>query len=135
MEKSPDSKTARKTILIVDDEFGVLEVLEFILSDSGFNVITALNGHDALARVNEAKPDLIVLDFMMPVLDGAGVLKALARNEGYKAIPVILTSALPETTIKQKCSGYTMYLRKPYNAETLMRGINALLKTTRPPSE
>jgi CheY-like chemotaxis protein len=128
MGKVLDSKTASKTILIVDDEFGVLEVLEFFLSDLGFNVSSALNGHDALERLNEVKPDLIILDFMMPVLDGAGVLKALAKSEGTNAIPVILTSALPEATIKQRCSGYDVFLRKPYKTQNLLQAIDTILK-------
>jgi CheY-like chemotaxis protein len=102
--------------------------------DLGFDVISALNGRDALARLSEAKPDLIILDFMMPVLDGAGVLKALARNEGTNTIPVILTSALPEATIKQRCSGYDIFLRKPYKTEDLVRAIEALLQVTTLPS-
>jgi CheY-like chemotaxis protein len=132
MEKPPDSNRIGKTILIVDDEFGVLEVLEFFLLDLGFDVISALNGRDALARLSEAKIDLIILDFMMPVLDGAGVLKTLAGNEGTNTIPVILTSALPEATIKQRCSGYDLFLRKPYTTENLFNAIDALLKITAP---
>jgi CheY-like chemotaxis protein len=132
MGKAPDSRTAGKTILIVDDEFGVLEVLEFFLSDLGFNVTSALNGRDALARLRESKPDLIILDFMMPVLDGAGVLDALAGSEDTNAIPVILTSALPEATIKQRCSGYDMFLRKPYRTENLVQAIEKILNRTTP---
>jgi CheY-like chemotaxis protein len=130
MEKALDSKTAGKTILIVDDEFGVLEVLEFFLTDLGFNVITALNGHDGLARLDEAKPDLIILDYMMPILDGAGVLHALARRDGAGAIPVILTSALSEDSIRQRCSGYLVFLRKPFKMEDLLSAIDNILKTT-----
>jgi CheY-like chemotaxis protein len=58
---------AKKTILIVDDEFGILEVLESILSDAGFTVISAINGQEALARLQKTVPDLVILDFMMPL--------------------------------------------------------------------
>ena len=77
MEKSKKAGPAGKTILIVDDEFGVLEVLEFILSDAGFTVVSALNGQEALARLEETRPDLAIVDFMMPILDGNGVIKAI----------------------------------------------------------
>jgi CheY-like chemotaxis protein len=127
MEKSSDSKPNGKTILIVDDEIGVLEVVEYILTDLGYSVVSALNGRDALARLKENKPDLIVLDFMMPVMDGGAVLKELRSDDGYRAIPVILTSAMPERTIEEKCSGYNAFLRKPYKYEKLLEAINNLL--------
>jgi len=65
-----------ETILIVDDEFGIAEFLTDLLVDKGYRVITAANGKQALARIAEEKPDLVLLDFMMPVMDGAATLKA-----------------------------------------------------------
>jgi CheY-like chemotaxis protein len=131
MDKSPDSKPNGKTILIVDDEFGVLEVVEFILVDLGYTVISALNGRDALARLAESPPDLILLDFMMPIMDGAAFLKSMRSDPRYCNVPVILTSALPEQTIKNKCSGYNLFLRKPYKFEQLIEGINSVLQACR----
>jgi CheY-like chemotaxis protein len=128
METRLDSKPAGTTILVVDDEFGVLEVLEFFLTDVGYSVLTALNGRDALARLKQARPDVIVLDIMMPVMDGAAVLKALAADPEYRSIPVIVTSALPEETVKQRCTGYSLFLRKPYKTEPLLEAIESLLK-------
>jgi CheY-like chemotaxis protein len=127
MEKSQDSKPTRKTILIVDDEFGVLEVVEFILIDLGYTVISALNGRDALARIASSTPDLILLDFMMPIMDGGEFLKVLREDLRYCQIPVILTSALPERTIASKCLGYNFFLRKPYKFEELSVAIDKLL--------
>ena len=128
METRLDSKPAGTTILVVDDEFGVLEVLEFFLTDVGYSVLTALNGRDALARLKQARPDVIVLDIMMPVMDGAAVLEALAADPEYRSIPVIVTSALPEETVKQRCTGYSVFLRKPYKTEPLLEAIESLLK-------
>lgn len=127
MEKSENASPAGKTILIVDDEFGVLEVLEFILSDAGFTVVSALNGQDALARLKETRPDLVIVDFMMPILDGNGVIKAIRADEKLRDIPVILASALPEQTIRQRCDGYNTFLRKPYRTEQLMEEISKLM--------
>lgn len=127
MEKSSNSKLKAKTILIVDDEFGLLEVLEFILSDLGFNVISALNGHEALERLKEAVPAVIILDLMMPIMDGAAVLKALQDDEAYSRIPVILTSALREQTVKERCSGYKFFLHKPFTTEKLLEAVQELL--------
>jgi CheY-like chemotaxis protein len=127
MEKSLDSKPAAKTILIVDDEFGILEVVEYILADLGYSVVSALNGQDALARLKETVPDLIILDFMMPIMDGAALLKALRADSKYGSIPVVLTSALPEASIRERCDGYNIFLRKPYKTEKLLEAITGLL--------
>jgi CheY-like chemotaxis protein len=127
MEKSKKTGPAGKTILIVDDEFGVLEVLEFILSDAGFNVVSALNGQEAVALLKENRPDLAIVDFMMPILDGNGVIQAIRADKRLRKIPIILASALPEKTIRERCDGYTTFLRKPYKTEQLMEEISNLL--------
>lgn len=125
---------AKKTILIVDDEFGILEVLESILSDAGFTVISAINGQEALARLQKTVPDLVILDFMMPLLDGAGVIKAMRADKRLRAVPVLLASALPEKTIADRCNGYNVFLRKPYKTERLMEEISRLLDGSALPS-
>jgi CheY-like chemotaxis protein len=127
MEKSRNAGPAGKTILIVDDEFGVLEVLEFILTDAGFTVVSAVNGQEAVARLKETRPDLAIVDFMMPILDGNGVIKAIRADKRLRKIPIILASALPEKTIRERCDGYTTFLRKPYKTEQLMEEISKLL--------
>jgi CheY-like chemotaxis protein len=127
MGKSKKVGPAGKTILIVDDEFGVLEVLEFILNDAGFKVVSAVNGQEALARLEETRPDLAIVDFMMPILDGNGVIKAIRSDNRLRDIPIILASALPEKTIRERCDGYTTFLRKPYRTEQLMEEIYKLL--------
>jgi DNA-binding response OmpR family regulator len=127
MEKSLKAVPAKKTILIVDDEFGILEVLESILSDAGFKVISAINGQDALIRLQETMPDLVIVDFMMPLLDGAGVIKAMRANDKFSAVPVILASALPENAISERCIGYQAFVRKPFKTGRLMEEIYRLL--------
>jgi two-component system, chemotaxis family, chemotaxis protein CheY len=127
MEKIKKAGPAGRTILIVDDEIGVLEVLEFILSDAGFTVVSALNGQEALARLEETRPDLAIVDFMMPILDGNGVIKAIRSDKQLRDIPIILASALPEKTVRERCDGYTTFLRKPYKTEQLMEEISKLL--------
>jgi CheY-like chemotaxis protein len=127
MAKSGKTSPAGKTILIVDDEFGVLEVLEFILSDAGYRVVSALNGQEALARLEETRPDLAIVDFMMPILDGNGVINAIRSDQRIRDIPIILASALPETTIRERCDGFNTFLRKPYKTEQLMEEIARLI--------
>jgi CheY-like chemotaxis protein len=127
MAKSEKPTPAGKTILIVDDELGLLEVLEFILTDAGYTVVSALNGQDALARLEKTKPDLAILDFMMPILDGGSLIKAIRSNERLQAMPIILASALPEQTVRQRCAGFDTFLRKPYQTEQLMQEISRLI--------
>jgi|SRR5579872_2107741 len=119
---------AKKTILVVDDEFGILEVLEAILSDAGFKVVSAMNGQEAMALLQKEVPDLVIVDFMMPLLDGAGVIKAMRADGRLGRVPVLLASALPEQTISERCTGYDAFLRKPYKTERLMEEISRLLK-------
>lgn len=68
------------TILIVDDEFGVADLLDAILTDEGYRVITAINGKRGLETMMMERPDLIFLDYMMPVMDGAGLLRSMAAD-------------------------------------------------------
>lgn len=132
MEKNSNDASAGKTILIVDDEFGILEVLESILSDAGFKVTTAVNGQDALVHLQDNVPDLVIVDYMMPLLNGAGVIEAMRANGRLSAVPVILTSALPERTISERCVGYQAFVRKPFKSERLMQEISRLLDHSSP---
>lgn len=125
---------AKRTILIVDDEVGILEVLESILGDAGFAVVSAINGQDALTRMQKTVPDLVIVDFMMPLLDGAGVIKAMRADKRLRAVPVLLASALPEKTISERCNSYNVFLRKPYKTERLMEEISRLLDSAPPRS-
>ena len=125
---------AKRTILIVDDEVGILEVLESILGDAGFAVVSAINGQDALTRMQKTVPDLVIVDFMMPLLDGAGFIKAMRADKRLRAVPVVLASALPEKTISERCNSYNVFLRKPYKTERLMEEISRLLDSAPPRS-
>jgi CheY-like chemotaxis protein len=114
-------------ILVIDDEFGVAEVLEAILTDLGYQVATAINGRQGLERVREQRPDLILLDMMMPVMDGAGVLRALVADPALASIPVIVMSSLPETTVLTLASGYKRFLRKPFKLRDAVTAVRATL--------
>ena len=80
-------------ILVVDDEIYIVHILDFSLGMEGYEVITALDGEQALERLKADKPDLVVLDIMMPKLDGYEVCKAIKSNAATKGTPVILLSA------------------------------------------
>ncbi len=112
-----------RTVLVVDDEFGVAEVLDAILTDEGYRVITATNGRQALARIAEHRPDLVLLDYMMPVLDGVAVLRALAADPTAYNLPVVVMSALPEEAISTLTKRYAAFLRKPFRIKTVLTTI------------
>ena len=111
------------TVLVVDDEFGVAEVLDAILTDEGFSVTVAANGQQALARIAEQRPDLMLLDYMMPVLDGAGVLHALAADRSADGLPVVVMSALPEEAVAAVTGRYKAFLRKPFRIRSVLAAI------------
>lgn len=119
-----------KRILIVDDEFGIGELLTDLLVDQGFRVKTAANGKQALAQIAEEKPDLVMLDFMMPIMNGAATLKALASDPATRDIPVVLMSSLHESMITTECNGYAAFLRKPFKIPAVLELVEQLTGKT-----
>jgi DNA-binding response OmpR family regulator len=87
------------TVLVIDDEFGIVDVLETILTEEGYRVLTACNGKQGLVRLSEEKPDVILLDLMMPILSGGGMLRAMASQPTHQRIPVIMMSGLSEESV------------------------------------
>jgi CheY-like chemotaxis protein len=116
-----------RTVLVVDDEFGVAEVLEAILEDEGYRVVTAINGRQGLERAAETQPDLIMLDVMMPIMDGAATLLALRADGRFSRVPVILMSSLDEATARETCRGYQAFLRKPFRITQLLALLDQVL--------
>jgi CheY-like chemotaxis protein len=115
------------TVLVVDDEFGVVDVLETILTDEGYRVLTACNGKEGLARLAEEKPEMILLDFMMPILNGGEMLRAMASEPAYQRIPVIIMSSLSEEAVAERCEGYAAFLHKPFRAAAVLSTIGRVL--------
>ena len=115
------------TVLVIDDEFGIVDVLETILTDGGYQVLTACNGKQGLERLSTEKPDVVLLDFMMPILGGAEMLAAMAAEPAYRHIPVIMISSLGENVISEKCTGYIAYLHKPFRATAVLSTIDRVL--------
>jgi CheY-like chemotaxis protein len=115
------------TVLVVDDEFGIVDVLETILIDEGYRVLTACNGKQGLERLATERPDVVLLDFMMPILGGAEMLAAMMAEPAYRHISVIMTSSLEENVVAKKCTGYVAYLRKPFTATAVLSTIARVL--------
>jgi CheY-like chemotaxis protein len=116
-----------KTILVVDDELANAEVLSLILEDEGYRVFCAANGRDGLERVAEVRPDLVVLDFMMPIMNGAEMGKALRAAPATQAIRIVMNSSLAEDVVREQFSNYDRFLRKPYNIDVALAVIGQLL--------
>ena len=102
------------TVLVVDDEFGIAELIVDILTDKGHRVVTAANGRQGLEALARERPSLVFLDYMMPVLDGAGMLRGMTEDASLNGIPVVMMSSIPETSVAERCRGYSAFMRKPF---------------------
>lgn len=119
----------KKTILIVDDEVEVLEVLSMRLSNVGYNVLKADNGVEAISITKEKMPDLIILDIMMPYMDGMVVSQRLKEDKNTKDIPIIFLTALQikkEETGAHK-SGENIIFSKPFDSKELLDTIKKII--------
>ena len=116
-----------KTILIVDDELANAEVLSLILEDEGYRVFCAANGRHGLERVREVRPQLVVLDYMMPIMDGAEMGEALRASVEFSDVKILMNSSLPEGAIKPRFGQYDAFLRKPYSIDLALSVIAKLL--------
>ncbi|OGC34294.1 hypothetical protein A2311_01175 [candidate division WOR-1 bacterium RIFOXYB2_FULL_48_7] len=116
-------------ILIVDDEQPILEALTIRLEANGYEVITAIDGADGLSKARLEKPDLIVLDVMLPKMNGYKVSRMLKFDENYQHIPIImLTAKIQSVDMEQgKEAGADVYLTKPFQADELLKHIKDLL--------
>lgn len=128
---------ADEKILIVDDEENIVELLKFNLENSGYKVLTAYNGIDALRVVKSEQPKLVLLDLMLPGLDGYDVCKAIRRDSLTANIPIIMTTAKGEEI--DKILGLELgaddYLTKPFSIRELVARVKAVLRrTTNTPS-
>jgi DNA-binding response OmpR family regulator len=117
-------KTKSKKVLVVDDDPLVIRLVKELLKTQGFSVETAKDGIDAMIMVQKNKPDLIVLDIMMPELNGYDVLKTLKFKEEYKKIPVILLTSREQELDKRisKMMGID-YLQKPLDREAFLNKV------------
>ena len=121
---------AAKRILLVDDETQLVEMVKIRLEASDYEVLCAYDGQEALDKARKEKPDLIILDLMLPKIDGYKVCRMLKFDEKYKNIPIILFSArAQETDVKLgKEVGADAYISKPFDPPSLLGKIKELLQ-------
>lgn len=124
-------KMQTKKILVVDDEPDVVRILSKSLMVDGFEVVTAYDGLECLAKVENEPPDLILLDNIMPNMDGQAVLKKLKASKETEEIPIIMVTALADEkdiTSAQK-GGAIEYVVKPFDYNVLLKQIKQALKS------
>ena len=122
-----------KTILIVDDEADIRDILRIRLANHpGFRILEAANGSDALELTRQQRPDLIILDWLMPGFSGMEVLKALRESPELTTIPVIMMTVKSELSAQAQgqAMGVVAYLTKPFDAARLMETVEKALKET-----
>jgi len=124
------TKTTRPKILFVDDEADLVSTVECRLKWSDFDVVTASNGKEGLDKAASEKPNLILLDTAMPVMNGYEMLEHLRKNPQLKDIPVIMLTAMCEAQDIAKASSYGIadYITKPFDFTELMEKITNILE-------
>ena len=120
----------RGIILVVDDNTDIVAIVQTILEANGYEVMAAYNGAEALAQLATHKPDLMVLDIMMPEMSGLEVLERIRETPSLARIPVILLTAKDEDEdlLSGYQSGANYYIPKPFTSEQLLYGIRLVLE-------
>jgi CheY-like chemotaxis protein len=111
-------------VLVVDDEAGMRFLLRTVFERAGYEVVEAHDGADALGRVSESRPDLVVTDLMMPVMDGQALIGCLRSNPETASIPILATTALPTTMP----DGADAALAKPFGIAELLETARSLVR-------
>ncbi len=115
------------TVLVVEDEFGIAELLDAVLTQEGHQVLTAMNGKQGLEVLAQERPDLVFCDYMMPVMDGAAMLGAIAADPTLRGIPVVMMSSMREAAVAKHCAGYVAFLHKPFKLPELLDVVERVL--------
>jgi two-component system, OmpR family, alkaline phosphatase synthesis response regulator PhoP len=121
----------RARVLVVDDEADLVRILQFGLQAIGYHVDTASDGQEGLKKARDLKPDIILLDLMLPKLDGYKVCRLLKFDERYKNIPIIILSARTQEgdQLLAMEMGANRFVTKPYDFAEVLKHIETLLKS------
>ncbi len=121
-------------VLIVEDEPSMVELLRYNLESEGFEVASALDGEEAMLTIEEQKPDMVLLDWMLPKLSGIEICRRLRRDQEYRNLPVIMITARGEETdrVRGLDVGADDYMSKPFSPAELMARIRAVLRRHNP---
>ena len=124
---------AKGTVLIIEDDRDIVEMVEYNLKEEGYETLSALNGEDGVELARRQQPDLIILDIMLPIMDGFEVCRTLRSNDVTAQIPIIILSAKSQET--DKVVGLELgaddYVTKPFSPRELIARIRAILRRDR----
>ncbi|MBA3010988.1 MAG: response regulator transcription factor [Proteobacteria bacterium] len=121
---------SKETILIVDDEEDIIELIKYNLKNEGYAILTAMTGEAAIKTAKHSRPDLIVLDLMLPGIDGLEVTRHLKKNDDTMDIPIVMVTAKGEESdvVTGLELGANDYLSKPFSPKELIARIRAILR-------
>ena len=121
---------SRGRVLVVDDEPDLVRILQFGLQSAGYVVESASDGQEGLKKAREVKPDIILLDLMLPKLDGYKICRLLKFDERFKQIPIIILSARTQEWDQALAleMGANRFVTKPYNFSEILTHVEELLK-------
>ena len=124
-----------KEILIVDDEPNVVVPIQFLMEQQGYIVMAAYRGEDALDLIYQYKPDLVLLDIMLPGIDGWEVCEIIRLNQNYRDIKIVFLTAKgrDEDIVKGLALGADAYITKPFSNAVLVATVNKLLESKKEP--
>jgi CheY-like chemotaxis protein len=130
-------KATRRLILLVEDMLDARELYAEYLTYTGFSVVTAINGHEAVSLARMLKPDLILMDIRLPGMDGLEATADLKHDPELAHIPVVAITADPSASMsdRAKAAGCTEFIAKPALPDEVARTITRILDAAAPPSE
>ncbi len=129
LPNSSNSSEREQPILIVDDDPGMRTMLQTVLEYEGYRVEVARNGQEALEWLTQFKPSLILLDLMMPVMDGWQFLEEIQKDMLQPILPIVVLSASRELARVAKCLGVKAFLPKPFDLEKLLQFVRQFRNT------
>lgn len=113
-----------KRILVVDDEPSIREALALVLEGEGYDVVTASNGREAIERIEQRRPDVLLLDVMMPVMDGLTACEVIRSTTPVKSLPIVLMTAAPDFARKSGVAcRWDAFVEKPFDVAVLLDAI------------
>ncbi|MDA7792287.1 response regulator [bacterium] len=120
-------------ILIIEDEAFIVEALRFLCEKEGWRVDAESDGAAALERISAVKPDIVLLDFMLPNMDGLDILKALRRRDATKDLPIMMLTAKGQMRERNlaELAGVTCFMTKPFSNAELVAQLRLMIENTR----
>jgi CheY-like chemotaxis protein len=115
-----------RRVLLVDDDTANLEMLGEVLRSEGYTVACARNGAEAMACLANTQPDVVMLDYVMPTMDGATMAHKLRHEEATRHIAIVMTSGLPEDMVRPRCDDYDAFLQKPYDVDNALKTLESV---------